>query len=117
MVVVVIVVVGDVDVDVFALLLEQILYFGFRFIFVFVFAFDTPFRAMKLFDKTQRKYEAPSKKRTENKLSCSPGGSTPIGYSKSSDVIHLCTYRIIIHKFRLNGSVHIGIAIVNHFGA
>lgn len=80
MVVVVIVVVGDVDVDVdvFALLLEQILYFGFRFIFVF--AFDTPFRAMKLFDKTQRKYEASSKKRTENKLSCSPGGSTPIGY-------------------------------------
>lgn len=115
MVVVVIVVVGDVDVDVFALLLEQILYFGFRFIFVF--AFDTPFRAMKLFDKTQRKYEAPSKKRTENKLSCSPGGSTPIGYLKSSDVIHLCTYRIIIHKFRLNGSVHIGIEIVNHFGA
>lgn len=41
--------------------------------------------------------------------------SIPIGYSKSSDVIHLCTQRIIIHKFRLNGSVHISIAIVNHF--
>lgn len=55
---------------------------------------------------------------SKNKLCCSPCGSIPIGYSISSDVIHLCVQEELLfinldwmYRFTF------GCAIVNHFVA